>query len=200
MYQGKYFVLFIMVIGCSITATAQDDIKKPALKDHKIADDLIVEGSSCVGTRCENGETFGHDTQRFKEDNLRIHFEDVSTTSGFPTEDWRIVINDVVRYGREMFNISDETNEIFTLEAGAPKNAIYVQQNESSKVEVGFGTVNPITSLHAVSGNTPALRLDQDGSKGFTPQAWDLAGNEAEFFIRDVTGGTRPFKLEPGTP
>jgi len=50
-----------------------------------------------------------------------------------------------------------------------------------------------------VDGNTPALRLDQDSSSGFTPQVWDVAGNEASFFIRDVTNGsTLPFRIFPG--
>jgi hypothetical protein len=45
------------------------------------------------------------------------------------------------------------------------------------------------------------VRLDQDGSFGFTPQVWDVAGNEANFFIRDVTGGSRlPFRIRPGAP
>ncbi|MCP5050723.1 MAG: tail fiber domain-containing protein, partial [bacterium] len=51
------------------------------------------------------------------------------------------------------------------------------------------------------SGNTPTLRLEQDGSSGFTPQTWDVAGNEANFFIRDATNGsTLPFKIKPGAP
>ncbi len=49
------------------------------------------------------------------------------------------------------------------------------------------------------TGNTPMLRLLQDGTSGFTPQTWDVAGNEASFFIRDVTNGsTLPFRIYPG--
>ena len=41
--------------------------------------------------------------------------------------------------------------------------------------------------------------LEQDGSSGFTPQTWDVAGNEANFFIRDATSGsTLPFRIRPG--
>ncbi|MEM6306348.1 MAG: hypothetical protein AAF744_16650, partial [Pseudomonadota bacterium] len=55
--------------------------------------------------------------------------------------------------------------------------------------------------LHVVEGNTPTLRLEQDGSDGFTSQVWDLAGNETNFFVRDVTNGSRlPFRIEPGAP
>src|SRR6185295_8366290 len=36
---------------------------------------------------------------------------------------------------------------------------------------------------------------------GFTAQTWDVAGNEANFFVRDVTGGSRlPFRIRPGAP
>ena len=45
------------------------------------------------------------------------------------------------------------------------------------------------------------MRLQQDGSSGFTPQTWDVAGNEANFFVRDATSGsTLPFRIEPGAP
>jgi hypothetical protein len=66
---------------------------------------------------------------------------------------------------------------------------------------VGVGTANPVLDFHIVTGNTPAVRLDQDASGGFTAQVWDVAGNEASFFVRDVTGGSRlPFRIRPGAP
>ncbi|MCP3957454.1 MAG: hypothetical protein GY719_06345, partial [bacterium] len=49
--------------------------------------------------------------------------------------------------------------------------------------------------------DTPTLRLEQTSASGWTPQAWDLAGNETNFFIRDVTGGSKlPFRIKPGSP
>lgn len=49
--------------------------------------------------------------------------------------------------------------------------------------------------------DTPKLRLEQTGTGGFSPQTWDVAGNEANFFIRDVTGGSLlPFRIRPGAP
>ena len=74
-------------------------------------------------------------------------------------------------------------------------------RSSASAGRIGFGTATPVLDLHVVSGNTPALRLEQDGSSGFTAQTWDVAGNEAVFFIRDVTSGSRlPFKIQPGAP
>ena len=52
-----------------------------------------------------------------------------------------------------------------------------------------------------VNRHTPALRLEQNGTSGFTPQTWDIAGNEANFFVRSVTTGSQlPFRIRPGAP
>ncbi len=42
-----------------------------AWADQVILDDLIVDGSACIGFDCVNGESFGFDTLRLKENNLR---------------------------------------------------------------------------------------------------------------------------------
>ncbi|MGB0688251.1 MAG: hypothetical protein ACPGMX_09285, partial [Paracoccaceae bacterium] len=56
-------------------------------------------------------------------------------------------------------------------------------------------------ALHSKHGNSPTLRLEQDGSSGFTSQTWDIAGNETNFFVRDVTNGSLlPFRIVPGSP
>ena len=66
---------------------------------------------------------------------------------------------------------------------------------------MGFRTSTPVLDLHVNTSNTPALRLEQNNSGGFTAQTWDVAGNEANFFVRDVTGGSRlPFRIRPGAP
>lgn len=56
-----------------------------AMPDFVIADDLIVQGSACVGLDCVDGEVFGFDTIRMKENNTRLQYDDTSTTAGFPT-------------------------------------------------------------------------------------------------------------------
>jgi hypothetical protein len=58
-----------------------------------------------------------------------------------------------------------------------------------------------VLDVHANTSDTPAIRLEQNNSGGFTAQTWDMAGNEANFFVRDVTGGSRlPFRIRPGAP
>ncbi|MEO0372448.1 MAG: tail fiber domain-containing protein [Pseudomonadota bacterium] len=161
-------------------------------------DDVIISFSLCVGNDCVNGESFGFDTIRMKENNLRLHFQDTSTSASFPTNDWRLVANDSSNGGANYLGIEDSTagRIPFRVEAGARANALYVEDDG----DVGIGTNTPVVNLHAVDGNTPTLRLEQDGSSGFTPQTFDIAANEANFFIRDVTNGSQlPFRIFPGS-
>ncbi len=170
-----------------------------ATKDQVIPDDLIVQGSACVGLDCVNNENFGFDTIRLKENNLRIHFDDTSTQAGFPANDWRLIANDSASGGSSKFSIEDSTGAKtpFTVTAGASTNSIFVD----STGRVGFRTSTPVLDLHVATSNTPALRLEQNNSGGFTAQTWDIAGNEANFFVRDVTSGSRlPFRIRPGAP
>ena len=167
--------------------------------DQVIADDLIVQGSACIGQDCINGETFGFDTLILKENNLRILFKDTSNTASFPNVNWELVANDTTNGGLNKFSIADVTNSKtpFTIEANAPTNSLYVDDGG----RIGVGTSTPVVEIHAVDGNSPTLRLEQNGSQGFTAQTWDVAGNEANFFVRDVTNGSRlPFRIKPGAP
>ncbi len=167
--------------------------------DQVILDDLIVDGSICVGMDCVNGESFGFDTIRLKENNLRIRFVDTSSTSSFPSRDWQITVNDSANGGLNKFSIDDIDGgrTPFTIEGNAPSHSLYVDDGG----RLGLGTSTPVVDVHIKTGNTPTLRLEQDGSSGFTPQTWDVAGNEANFFIRDATNGsTLPFRIRPGAP
>ncbi len=168
--------------------------------DQQFLDDVIVVGSICVGQDCNNGESFGFDTQRLKENNLRIHFDDTSTSASFPSNDWRISINDSANGGSSYFAVEDATagNTPFRIEAGAGSNALHV---DASGGNVGLGTATPVVELHVADGDSPTYRLEQNGSSGFTPQTWDIAGNETNFFIRDVTNGSKlPFRIRPTAP
>lgn len=172
--------------------------------DQVIQDDLIVVGSACVGGDCVNGEDFGFDTIRLKENNLRINFNDTSVGS-FPTNNWQLRANSSASGGSNFLGFVDQgasgTSEtgtiVFQVEAGAGADALKVRSGGN----VGFGTSDPVVKAHLVNGNTPTLRLDQNGSSGFTPQVWDIAGNEVNFFVRDATNGARlPFRIQPNAP
>jgi len=168
-----------------------------AFADQVFLDDVIVDGSLCVGFDCVNGESFGFDTIRMKENNIRLHFQDTSSSASFPTADWRLVANDSSNGGANKFALedSDAGRQTFIVQQGARANALVVD----SQGDIGIGTGNPVVEIHAVSGDSPTMRLEQDGSSGFTPQTWDVAGNESGFFVRDVTNGSQlPFRIIPG--
>lgn len=167
------------------------------MDDQVILDDLIVDGSACIGQDCVNGESFGFDTVRLKENNLRIKAQDTSNSASFPSRDWQITFNDSSNGGANKFSIDDIDGgkTPFTIEAGAPSHSLFVDDGG----RIGLGTSTPVVEMHSKDGDTPTLRLEQDGSSGFTAQTWDVAGNETNFFIRDATGGsTLPFKILKG--
>jgi len=183
----------------AIATAALIGISSSASADIVHLDDVIVDGSICVGQDCVNGESFGFDTIRLKENNLRIRAVDTSNSASFPTRDWQITFNDSSNGGANKFSIDDIDGgrTPFTIEAGAPSHSLYVEDGG----RIGFGTSTPVVELHLVDGDTPTLRLQQDGSSGFTPQTFDVAANETNFFIRDVTNGSAlPFRIRPGAP
>ncbi len=163
------------------------------------ADDFIVQGSLCVGLDCVNNESFGFDTIRLKENNTRIKFDDTSTAAGFPNVDWQLTANDSNSGGANKFSIEDITNSKvpFTVTAGAPTNSLFV----ASSGRVGLGNSSPGLNIHITGTDTPAIRQEQTSGGGFTAQTWDIGANEANWFVRDLTGGSRlPFRIRPGAP
>jgi hypothetical protein len=197
---------FVVQSGAIVTSGApegrgldssQDGLSRT--QDLCYQDDMIIQYSLCVGVDCVCNMNFGFDTIVLRENNLRIFFDDTSTSASFPYNDWRIIINDSTNGGASYFSIEDATagRRTFSIEAGAPSNSLYVDDGG----RVGLGTSTPVVDLHVVRCNTPSLRLDQNSSCGWAPQAWDVAGNEANFFIRDVTNGSKlPFRIKPGAP
>ena len=170
-----------------------------AKADFVIPDDLIVQGSACVGLDCVDGESFGFDTLRLKENNTRIKFDDTSTSAGFPNNDWQLTANDSASGGLNKFSIENTTTATvpFTIVGAAPTNSLFVD----SSGRLGIKTAVPGLNIHISTGDTPAQRFEQTSASGFTAQTWDVGANEANFFVRDLTGGSRlPFRIRPGAP
>jgi hypothetical protein len=181
------------------SATTPRQPGKVAPNDVVTADDIIVQGSACIGLDCVNNESFGFDTIRLKENNTRIKFEDTSSSTGFPSSDWQLTANDSASGGANKFSIEDITSATvpFTITGAAPTNSLFVD----SSGRLGLRTATPVLDIHAATSNTPAIRLEQNNAGGFTAQTWDIGANEANFFVRDVTGGSRlPFRIRPGAP
>ena len=172
---------------------------KPAPNDVVTADDEEIQGSLCVGLDCVVNETFGFDTIRLKENNTRITFLDDSTSPGFPNNIWTLTANDSASGGLNKFSIDDVTGAKtpFTVVAGAPTNSMFL----ASTGKLGLGNNSPALHIHITASDTPAIRQDQTSAGGFTAQTWDIGANEANWFVRDVTGGSRlPFRIRPGAP
>lgn len=183
----------------SSNAVANPGKLNPGANDVVTADDEIIQGSLCVGLDCVVNESFGFDTIRLKENNTRIKFQDTSTSSGFPNVNWQLTANDSNSGGANKFSIDDITNSKtpFTVTAAAPTNSIFV----ASSGKVGFGNNNPGLNLHITATDTPAIRQEQTNGGGFTAQTWDIGANEANWFVRDLTGGSRlPLRIRPGAP
>ena len=215
--SGVFTIVGGRVVDRDLVETNESDVAKPAQssrlggsftgqdngsgfnRNQVVNDNQIVVGSICVGQDCVNGESFGFDTIRLKENNLRIRFDDTSNSASFPRNDWQLAANETSNGGANQFSIDDLTNgrTPFTIEASAPTHSLFIDDGG----RMGLGTSTPVVEMHMVNGDTPTMRLDQNGSSGFTPQVWDVAGNETNFFIRDVTNGSRlPLKIRPGSP
>jgi hypothetical protein len=217
--NGNFRILHgeIMVPTSSVEEVLQVAASKTDLTDSKPADgepnvvtdqdgvdraqvfttDVIVDGSQCVGMDCTSSESFGSDTIRLKENNLRIKFDDTSSSGSFPNNDWTLQANESGNGGENHFALIDSTGNKtpFKIVAGAPTNALTVD----SAGDVGIGTADGILELHIKDGDSPGIRIEQDGSSGWQSQIWDIAGNETNFFVRDVTNSSQlPFKILPG--
>ncbi|WP_271765849.1 T9SS type A sorting domain-containing protein [Aquimarina algiphila] len=160
--------------------------------------DVIVQGSMQIGGSAQNGHNFGFNTFVMSEDNLRMYFDDTSGSASFPSNDWRFTFNDSGNGGSNYFSIDDATGGKvpFRIDAGAPNNALRIADDGN----IGIGTNDPGSiELNILDNDTPTIRLAQNG--GFGIQSWDVAGNETNFFVRDVTNGSKlPFKIQPNTP
>ncbi len=115
-------------------------------QDQVILDDLIVDGSACIGFDCVNGESFGFDTIRIKENNLRIRAVDTSPTASFPSRDWQLTFNDSSNGGANKFSVDDIDGgrTPFTIEASAPSHSLYVDDGG----RLGLGTSTPVVDVH----------------------------------------------------
>jgi hypothetical protein len=185
--------VIVLMLGATFITSGK------AVADQVIPDDLIVQGSACVGLDCVNNESFGFDTIRLKENNTRIKFDDTSTGAGFPNNDWQLTANDSANGGLNKFSIENTTVATvpFTIVGAAPTNSLFVD----STGRLGLRTATPGLPIHISVSDTPAQRYEQTSAGGFTAQTWDIGANEANFFVRDVTGGSRlPFRIRPGAP
>ena len=167
-------------------------------------EDVTIQGNLCTGFDCTNTENYGFDIHRFKESNIRIHFDDTSSSGSFANNDWRILINDINSGGSSYFAVENSTSGAvpFTISDSAIANSLYIMEagGDGNRPRIGVGTATPGANMHLNEADTPTLRLSQDGSN-YPAYSWDIAGHEQSFFIRDINAGSKlPFRVQTGSP
>ena len=164
----------------------------------EVISDLIVRGRACVGQACVQGMSFPTAPFVVSATVPNLHFEDTSGPSS--GHDWVFRVNgQPFGSSGNFFSLTDlyTATTPLTVTGGAPTNSILVD----STGRVGFRTSTPVGDIHVNTSNTPIIRLEQNSSGGWPAQTWDVAGNDAQFFVRDVTGSSRvPFRIHPGAP
>ncbi|MDM8168393.1 hypothetical protein, partial [Roseovarius sp.] len=157
-----------------------------------LSGDHSVDGALCVGEGCTGSEDFGDFALKIKQNNTWLKFEDNSSTSSFPTNDWQIRVNDSLSGGADHFSIvDDETgNTIFRLDAGAPGASLHV----ASSGHVGLGTVIPTDELHIFDAIDPGITFEDPSWR------WTLAGNDGGFYLFDPQNSAIPFEIRSGAP
>ena len=137
-----------------------------ALSDQVIVDDLIVDGSTCVGVDCIDGEEFGFDSLKIKTNDPVIMFNDTSSTSSFPSNDWSVGITDHALGGSADFIIKDVSSgfNVMVLEGG-PYGGVALGAGstlEENAISVG-ATAAERRVMHVAPGVDPtdALNLSQ---------------------------------------
>jgi hypothetical protein len=91
----------LLVLSIGAWAVATDQI---------IEDDLITQGSHCIGTDCVSGEMFEGSTLKLKENNLRIRLLDTTVTEG-NERSWTLVANDSGNGGAEYMRFAWQSNQ-----------------------------------------------------------------------------------------
>lgn len=114
--------------------------------------DFYIDGRLAFGTAITGTESIGFGSLLVKEDNIRLRFDDPSVSSGFPTRNWQITVNDSFMGGADYFAIEELTAATvpFRIDGLAPSDSLYVDQNG----RVGLGLNVPATTLHVMGDTT----------------------------------------------
>ena len=160
-------------------------------------DDVIIPANACVGFDCTAGEGFGFDTLRLKETVLRIDFTDTSNTYTFPTQDWTLVANDTFDGGANYFAIRADSEDgttsttPFKIEAGAPTNSLYV--DDDGRIGIGTSVPGGFPDIHIVDPTWSAVRLEA----AYSGQAFEVANISGVFAVYDETNAVFPIIAMP---
>ncbi|KEQ18828.1 hypothetical protein [Endozoicomonas numazuensis] len=117
-------------------------------------DDLIIQGSKCVGLDCVNGENFGSDTVKLKENNIRIRFHDTALVDGFG-QSWNLEANASNNGGQNYFDfmVKSITKDSVSLSDGSAKAYDCSAPFDPTKADFGFIPLGePVIRIDPVPG------------------------------------------------
>jgi len=192
--SGTFTVRNGAVVPPTIRETAVRPPFKPAPETY-FGDFVSAAGGLCGGADCTSTESMGTATIKGKANNVRLKFEDTSTSPGFPSTDWQISANDTFSGGANKLFVEDLTAGTvpFLIEGGTPTNTLYVD----STGRIGIGTSTPAKSLTIADSLSPTIQMEQSASPF---QTWDIVANANNFYVRDVNHESNPFIILPAAP
>jgi hypothetical protein len=161
-----------------------------AYADQVILDDLIVNGSVCVGIECMNPEDFNFDTIVLKSSDPQIRFHDTSVSSSFPTNDWTVGITDNGTGGLPTFSVTDVESgfTVLQLQADAAGGVAIGAGSEivANAVSIGAaGTERRI--VHLAEGTDPADAVNRGQFDTFAAQADQDAATDKAALDAQIT-------------
>ena len=124
-----------------------------------IDNDLVVDGSVCVGDDCTAQELFEFDTVRLRGENPRLDFLDTSSSPGsFPSNDWSVRAEYNTTTGSPQFVIYDETGSagMLVLQAGSDGGVALGANSEISAGAISVGSTAVQRRIAFVADGTVA--------------------------------------------
>ncbi|KAB7623990.1 hypothetical protein [Alkalilimnicola sp. S0819] len=130
-------------------------------------DDLIIEGSGCVGVDCVDNEDFSAAFFKLKENNLRLRFTDTNTIQ--PQEDgtWSVEFNSSTSGGNDYasFRMRDGVTEQLS-DGTAPDFAFLgCPAHPGGRIPAGEPVVNPDCEVQYVTFEAPVITLGTAGDR-----------------------------------
>jgi hypothetical protein len=184
----------------SSASSTPPKIRNIRAKDSVVSDDLVVQGTACIGPDCVNGDPDTTNTLKLKSFEPRILFDDPYVF--FPSANWALQANAGGSADFVLQSILGGTTPFLTFQ-GAPSYTLVLSRGggfDAQEPRVGIGTAGPLKNLHVTSSATPTIRLEQPVSPG-PARVWDVGANNTQFFISDITASSSvPFRIMASAP
>lgn len=157
-----------------------------------VGQNLIVRGSGCIGSDCQDDESLAGASLRLKQDFLFLLMDDLSTEPGLPNNDWGLRANAALLERFSILDWSGVTAEPFGVAGGAPNHSLYVDDQG----RVGLGTSAPPEALSLAAPPGVALSFEATSSS----QTWQIGAVPSiglGFLHTAASVGSLPLRIAP---